>query len=860
MTHIYNEEYYASGCGPDYASSQVQKNFEGIADRIIRDFNPKTVLDAGCAWAYLVAALRDRGVEAYGIDISAYAIGKVREDVRPYCAIGSLTNLIPLNFPQKYDLITNIEILEHMHEEESLQAIEVLCRYTDKILFSSSSDDVTEVTHYNVQQIEYWSKQFSKHGFFRALEYNTNYISPQAVLFERKSLSTERLVEDFEHHIRNLSISNKIAKNKIEEQQMQIRLITSERESERNVLITERDLLAAKLNRILSSRSWRLTKSLRQFTTSIRQNKILYLLAKGLLSIKRNGLIRTFKKVLSYTKRKITGSKQNNFLPLQERRFQENTFFPKKVKISVLVPLYNTPKKFLIEMIKSVQKQTYKDWELCMADGSDKEYRLARKICRKYAKKDSRIKYKKLEKNFGISENTNACIDLSTGDYIGLLDHDDLLHPSALFEVMCVICEHDADIIYTDEDNVDAKSKEYLHTRFKQDFAIDNLRASNYICHFMVFRKSLLDVVGRYNSKFDGSQDHDMVLRLCEKTKNIVHIPKVLYHWRICKNSVALSIGEKPYAAEAGIAAVTDHLRRCGLAGTVESSLVGPTLYRIRYEIIGCPLVSIIIPNNDHVEDLKKCILSIRQKTTYSNYEILVIETNSVTADVFRYYEELEKEGIAVHRWNGEFNYSDINNFGVKHTKAEYIIFLNNNIEIISPAWIEEMLMFCQRDDVGAAGAKLYYPDGTIQHGGVIIGIGGTAGHSHRHFHGDHSGYFLNLAMQQNLSAVTGACMMVKRKVFDKVGGFDPQFAAAYNDIDLCMKIRKAGYLIAWTNYAEAYHCESKSRGIDDTPEKMARFQKEVALFRERWAAELEAGDPYYNVNLTLDREDFSPK
>jgi GT2 family glycosyltransferase len=542
-----------------------------------------------------------------------------------------------------------------------------------------------------------------------------------------------------------------------------------------------------------------------------------------------------------------------------ERRSQESTHFDKEIRFSILVPLYNTPKKFLVEMIDSVRNQTYKNWELCLADGSDQNHSYVKENAKKLAIKDKRIRYKKLEKNLGISGNTNACIDMAIGDYIGLLDHDDLLHPSALFEVMKVICKKNADFIYTDEDKVDKETKNYFEPHFKPDFAIDNLRANNYICHFLTFQKSLLDGGEKFDPQFDGSQDHDITFKLTEKAKCIIHIPKILYHWRATSGSTALDSHAKDYTKNTGIKAVQGHLDRCGLRAKVTSiSSLYPNAYRVIYELVGEPLVSILIPNKNHLIDLEKCISSILKQTRYLNYEIVIIENNS-EEEVFNYYEEIKKyNNISVIPFKGKFNFSEINNFGVKYTKGDYIILLNNDIEIISPSWIEEMLMLCQRPDVGAVGAKLYYYDDTIQHGGVILGIGGVAGHAHRCFPGKHPGYFFRLLIQQDLSAVTAACMMIKRTVFDEIDGFNPDFAVAFNDVDLCMRIKKAGYLIAWTPYAEAYHYESKSRGLEDLPEKQRRFQKEIELFNKLWAKELATGDPYYNVNLTLERDDLS--
>ena len=542
---------------------------------------------------------------------------------------------------------------------------------------------------------------------------------------------------------------------------------------------------------------------------------------------------------------------------------QRNEIFSKNVKFSILVPIYNTPRKFLRKMIRSVMDQTYSNWELCLADGSDKKHTNVGTICRKYASLDKRIKYKKLEKNLGISGNTNACIEMSSGDYIALFDHDDLLHPAALYDVMIAICEKDADFIYTDENTFHKTPKDAYSPHFKPDYAPDTLRTNNYICHFTVFKKELIDKVGMFRSECDGSQDYDMVLRLTEQAKKIVHIPKILYYWRAHAASVATDISAKPYVIEAAHRALRDHLDRVGLNGTVMNTCV-PCIYRIKYDIEKNGLVSIIIANKDHIDDLDKCLSSIAAKTTYKNYEIVVVENNSEDSQTWKYYEEAKKKyGIRVVEWkseNGEFNYSAINNYGVKFANGEYILLLNNDVEIISPEWIEEMLMFAQRSDVGAVGAKLYYPDNTVQHAGIGIGLLELAGHYHRNFPKEHQGYMGRLIYAHNVSGVTAACIMIPRRVWDEVGGLDETFKVAFNDVDLCMKIRKSGYLIIFTPFAELYHYESKSRGLDSSPEKRERFVGEVTRFQERWKKELAAGDPYYNPNLSLDKEDFSIK
>lgn len=533
--------------------------------------------------------------------------------------------------------------------------------------------------------------------------------------------------------------------------------------------------------------------------------------------------------------------------------------FDRKILFSVVVPLYNTPEKFLREMIESVQGQTYGDWELCLADGSDQTHPDPERVCREYAALDSRVRYRRLEKNLGISGNTNACIDMAAGDYIALFDHDDLLHPFALQRVMQAICDQDADFIYTDEAHFHETPDDADVPNFKPDFAPDTLRSCNYICHLTVFDRGLLARAGGgFRSQYDGSQDYDMILRLTEQARKIVHIPEILYLWRVHADSTASGIAAKPYILEAAHRAIADHLARVGLRGTVHDARCIST-YDVQYDIEGNDLVSIIIPNKDHVNDLKRCIDSIREKTTWPHWEIVLVENNSEKEATFQYYQELQSDSrIRLVTYEGAFNFSAINHFGVRHAQGRYLLLLNNDTQIITPDWIERMMMFAQRKDVGIVGCMLYYPDDTVQHAGVILGIGGVAGHSHKRCARKDVGYMARMAMIQNLSAVTAACAMLRREVWDQVGGLDEQLAVAFNDVDLCLRIRQAGYLVVWTPYAELYHFESRSRGKENTLQKQERFNSEVAFFQRRWQSVLDAGDPYYNPNLTLKRENFS--
>ncbi len=550
----------------------------------------------------------------------------------------------------------------------------------------------------------------------------------------------------------------------------------------------------------------------------------------------------------------------------EETRRQRETKFDRNIKFSILVPLYNTPEKFLRQAVESVTAQTYAGWELCLADGSDPEHADVGRICREYMAKDDRIRYRKLPRNQGISGNTNACLDMATGEYIALFDHDDVLHPSVLYEYMKVICEKGADYIYCDEATFQGNKTidDMITLHFKPDFAPDNLRANNYICHFSAFDRKLLECMPLFRSEFDGSQDHDMILRLTSRAKCVVHVPKLLYYWRSHAGSVASDINAKSYAIEAAKGAVAASLRAQGFDHfEITSTKAFETIFRIKYEIQGNPLVSIIIPNKDHLGDLQRCILSILEKSTYDHYEIIVVENNSVSDEIFEYYKKIQQNAnIQVVTYEGEFNYSKINNLGVEHAKGEYILLLNNDTKVISLDWIEELLMYAQRRDVGAVGAKLYYEDRTIQHAGVVLGLGQhrTAGHSHYRVSSNNLGYMGRLCYAQNVMAVTGACLMMKKALFQELGGLDENFEVSLNDVDLCVRAWKAGYVNVFTPFAELYHFESISRGLDDTGEKAQRYDRESEAFRAKWKDLLAQGDPYYNPNFSLDRSDFALK
>ncbi len=544
----------------------------------------------------------------------------------------------------------------------------------------------------------------------------------------------------------------------------------------------------------------------------------------------------------------------------EELEAQKKTIFDYNPKMSVVIPAYKTPERYLAAMLDSLLAQTYTRWEVCVADGSPKGESVER-VLKRYALKDERIRYVILGENKGISGNTNAAIEMASGDFVVLADHDDTLAPDALFECVKVInSDPEIDVVYTDEDKLDMDGGELFEPHFKPDFNPDLLTSVNYICHLFVVNHDLLMEVGGFREEFDGAQDYDFIFRCTEKARKIYHVPKALYHWRCHQNSTASNPESKLYAFEAGARAIESHYERMGIGVKSVEKGVDYGIYHSTFEIVGEPLISVIIPNKDHSADLDLCMRTLIEKSTYKNIEFIVVENNSTAPETFAYYDKIQQEFdfVRVVKWEREFNYSAINNFGVSFAKGEYLLFLNNDTEIINPESLHELLGFCQREDVGIVGARLLYSDDTIQHAGVVVGFGGIAGHTFIGLHKAESSYFNQAMCARNYSAVTAACMMSKRSLFDQAGGFTEELAVAFNDIDYCMKIRALNKLVVYAPYALFYHYESKSRGLEDTPEKVERFNREIKKFSERWPDILKAGDPYYNPNLTLRKSNFA--
>ena len=542
---------------------------------------------------------------------------------------------------------------------------------------------------------------------------------------------------------------------------------------------------------------------------------------------------------------------------LETQRKQKFDYSP---LISIAVPAYQTPVEFLRQMIESLIVQTYSNWELCIVNASPDNEEM-QKVLAEYSAGDSRVRFCNLKENLGIAENTNRAFAMAKGEFVGLLDHDDLLAPNALYEIVKILQDHpQADALYTDEDKVTTELDEHFQPHLKPDFNLDLLRSNNYICHFFVVRKSIVEKAGGFRKEFDGAQDYDFIFRCTENAGEVLHVSEILYHWRTHKASTADNPASKMYAFEAGKRAIEAHLKRTGTKGEV-SHTQDLGFYRVKYPVQGEPLVSVIIPNKDEKETLQTCLESLKKNTSYQNFEIIIIENNSTTEEIFKYYKELSRDQqIHLLRWGKEFNYSAINNFGVAHARGEYLLFLNNDVKSIEPDWMEEMLGVCQRPEVGGVGAKLIYPDNTIQHAGCVIGMGGIAGHMFVDMPADRTGYLHKASLLQDMSAVTAACLMMKKEVFEQAGGFTEELAVAFNDVDLCLKVRKNNHLIVYDPYAKLYHMESKTRGAEDSKEKVRRFQTEIEYMRCHWMDILKNGDPYYNKNLSLTKWNYSLK
>jgi GT2 family glycosyltransferase len=523
-------------------------------------------------------------------------------------------------------------------------------------------------------------------------------------------------------------------------------------------------------------------------------------------------------------------------------------------KIAVLMPVYNTPDDYLRKAIDSVLRQIYENWELCIADDCSTQPHV-RTTLEEYARKDSRVKVVFRSENGHIAHATNSAMELVDAPWVALLDHDDALRPHTLAEIVLEINRHpSAQIIYTDEDKVDANGLRY-DPFFKPDFSLELVRSQNYLNHLTVHRTQNIRSVGGWDPDTIGSQDYDINLRVIERVgeTQIRHIPKVLYHWRAIEGSTALAMGEKPVCFVNAVEALKRHVERQKLpAEVIPLDDIGYT--RFRFSVPDpAPLVTLIVPTRDKLELLEACLESVFAKTTYDNYELLVLNNESVEKATLQYFDKLRtRDNVRIIPIDGPYNYSLFHNRAVPQARGSIIGLINNDVEVISPDWLTEMVSWAAQPTIGCVGAKLYYGDDTIQHAGVIVGMGGVAGHGHKFRPRTHNGYFGNLRLVQNMSAVTAACMLFRKHIYDEVGGMDEvHLPVSFNDVDFCLKVREAGYKCVWTPFAELYHHESKTRGYEDTPEKQARASREVAAIKERWGEKIQR-DPFYSTNLSL--------
>jgi O-antigen biosynthesis protein len=920
-------DHYPTTTGPvpyDRRHGEWLRFFGGIADRIASDIGPKRVLDVGCAKGFLVEALRDRGIDAFGFDASEYAIGQVRDDIRPYCWVASATE----PFGEKYDLVVCIEVLEHLPEDEACRAIAHICNSAPEALFSSSPDAHDDPTHVNVRPRTYWVERFAECGFLLDAEYDVSYIAPHAMRFRRSAEAGAVLEGLLEHRERTLGVVAALRRElrtkdsairlayaehrRLEEQAARLESLVEvkdgliarleEQAARLESLVEVKDGLIAEKDRLLSAKDQRIDE----------QDRLIASLTHDLLGVQRTigwkvlqrlrGLrdylvppgsrlypaYRGGRRILEvmldegigavYWKTRYKLRLLSNGQPLRVGSADGGTpglepsdqyalwlrqhapgphdlggmrqacrTFSYTPLVSILIPVHNTDARWLRAAIESVQAQTYEHWELCLVNDASTVLHV-KPLLDEYAARDSRIRVKHLARNEGIAGATNHALALAVGEFVGLLDHDDELSPDALFEVVTHLNEdRSADLIYSDEDKLDTDGRR-VEPFFKPDWNPDLLLSMNYITHFTVVRRSLLRDIGGLRGAFDGSQDYDMLLRITERTDRIIHIPKVLYHWRKAPGSAASSTAAKPFAYRAAEDALRDALQRRQRYGSVR--MAQPGSYTVRYKLTNRPLVSIIIPTRDNRRLLKVCVESIRERTSYPNYELVILD-NGTAASEDDSYSDARRDGLRVLRCPDPFNYSRANNTGARHARGDVLVFLNDDTQVIEPDWLTAMLEQAQRPEVGAVGAKLLYPDGRIQHAGVVLGIGGVAAHAFAGLPAEDRGYFGLADVVRNCSAVTAACMMVRRQVFEHVGGFEEQLTIGCNDVDLCLRLRARGYLVVYTPLAVLYHHESATRGsVHPTLDEERVW--------ERWGDTIGRGDPYYNPHLTRARTDWS--
>lgn len=809
----------------DLTKQEQQRRQRQLARLIQPEFNPQRVLVLGDQG--LAAALQALQVEAWGL-----AEGK--------------GPALPDSWPQSYDLV--------VVQGSDVPAPPALPG--SRVLFLAAEPEEPSA-------LPAWAPALAQGGLQRDFSWKSWGLLSGAALYRPGSEDAAGLAQGYEEAMEALRLRLDRAEQSCRDYQK----LTEHQRSELSAAHQHEQQLEGALSSVTGSHCWKLTWPVRYLISKGRALWHSFPLFVLLAQLRQEGLagLRQRRQDRRYYEENFPGQtfRAARLAPVELLVRQSKTQ-PQGPLISIVVPLYNTPLPFLTELLDSVVNQTYRNWELCLVDAGQDE-KVGQAVAARMAQ-DSRIRYQKLAKNDGIAGNTNAGFALARGEYIALLDHDDILHPCALWYAAQVIVQEGADFVYTDEVTFEGKVENTTLYHLKPDFMLDNLRANNYICHLSVFQAALLQAAGGgERGEYNGSQDYDLYLRLTEQAQKIVHIPHVLYYWRSSPTSVASGIEAKTYCIEAAIKALYAHYARLGVAVDEVSMIPDtPGFYKTDYTIQRPGLVSILIPSCDHAKDLRTCVDSIYAKTTYPHFEIIVIENNSKEEETFRTYERLERQhpdSFRVVRWEGTgFNYSALNNFGARFAQGEYLLLLNNDTEVITPRWLEEMVMFAQQERIGCVGAKLLYPDDTIQHAGLGFGYLTLAAHMHKNFPVANPGYMGRLIYAHDVYGVTGACLMIRRALYEEVGGLDESFAVAFNDVDFCVRVHKAGYQNLFTPFAMLYHYESKSRGLDESPEKRARFVSEVTRFQTRWKAELAAGDPCLNPNFDIDRDDFRIK
>jgi O-antigen biosynthesis protein len=889
----YDEAYY----GTTYDRSGVPYSrdeqtwvdfFDGVASNIVASLRPTSALDVGCGIGLLVEALRERDVDAKGIDISAWAIEQIPKNLRRFCSVASATDEID----GRFDLITCTEVLEHLPPSLADVAVSNLCRHAETIFFASTPDDFDEPTHLNVEPRSYWVRLFLRHGFVHDVGYDATYLAPHAMLFRRVVLDLESLVASYEdalwdevtrlgdlheqhqkltdkHH--ELALSAKgasdvltVLEDQVEELDLLRKSAEERRAAEtlaayqavRSYEADQRRLSAAlavrevELNAVYGTKVFRYSHKFRSFYGRLRGRTV----SSGLTPVPPVAPVfpadGTYETWIDLFDTLDEGTREDIRRDVAELR--------SRPKFSVLMPVFNPPILLLRAAIESVVGQLYNDWELCIADDCSTDPEVAR-VLEKAAAADPRIKVVRRAENGHISAASNSALELATGEWVALLDHDDLLAEHALALMALAIGQHpEAGMVYSDEDKIDERGIR-RDPFFKPDFDPLLLLGQNFVSHFSAFRKDLVDRVGGYRIGFEGSQDWDISLRVSELLflEQVLHIPHVLYHWRVHASSTASLVSAKPYAVDAGRRAVADHLVRTGHRGRVLR--IGKSGHnRVVWEPpVEAPRVSIVIPTRDG-RLLDRCIDSILSLTQYPDFEIVVVDNGSQSLATLQRLQSLD-DRLTVFRDARPFNYPALNNAAIRRTSGDLVCLLNDDTEVINGDWLTEMVTQVLQPGVGGVGAKLYYNESKIQHGGVTLGVYNVAGHAFRMFDRLSPGYFGNLQLARRTSAVTAACMLVRREAWEQIGGMDEvNLPVAFNDVDLCLRLRAAGWEIVWTPYAELYHHESLSRGPDTVGERADDFKQEVAYVEARWGFEALRRDKYYNPNLTLDAEDYS--